>query len=185
MDDLLIPLRPESARTTPPSFPISPFSSSSEARLSFREAALFGSYIVGTRFCTTCGTIAGCPVIPRAEAVGSKEQLSLALKRRHAWTIAVITVTMFSRAPVPAVMTKALLRMTSMMNIFRSAESMSLSVSLKVPKVIDRLMVQPNAAAMPQNERSSNGTRTEEGISTLGSLVDKMTSSMVRNASEH
>jgi hypothetical protein len=123
--------------------------------------------------------------MPSADAVGSKEQLSLADARIHAWTIAVIVVAMRMKLPVPVVTTRPLLSGSIMVNMVRSAESAVLRPILVYAIMLNaKLSVQPNAVIIPVVERSSRGTRTEDGIASRRTHSEKMTSSMVRNEME-
>jgi hypothetical protein len=121
--------------------------------------------------------------MPSADAVGSKEQLSLARARRHAFTIALMVVLRRMKEPVPAITTRLLLSGSIIVNMVRSAESaVSRRVLLKVIRLSARLRVQPNAVAMADMERNSSGMRTELGISRLRSVVERMTRMLVRKA---
>lgn len=86
--------------------------------------------------------------------------------------------------PIAAVTTRPLLAGMIMVNGARSEFVVSSRIVLKVPRLSAKLRVQPNAIAMELIDKSSSGTRTDPGISSRRSILDKTTNRLVRKAKE-
>ena len=98
--------------------------------------------------------------------------------------MAVIDVARRMKHPVPAVMPRPTLSGRIMVNGLISESDVSERVPLKAARFRAKLIVQPKAVAIEHMEMSSRGTRTEPGISSRRSTVERMARRLVRTAKD-